>query len=108
VAFVSLAAESRQHVENFRQRYALPWPCGFEVPQRVLASLGVIPTGPDALETQALPTLFVVGPDGTVVWHDGCSRYRHRRTGLDELGGHIERALTTPAAAGEVSRSSLR
>jgi hypothetical protein len=98
VAFVSLSAESRQRVELFRERHALSWPCGYEVPQRVFAALGVIPAGSeDAPECRAIPTVFVVGPDGAVVWNDGCSRYAHRRTGLDELGNQIERALAAPA-----------
>jgi hypothetical protein len=98
VAFVSLAAESRQEVEQFREDHALPWPCGFAVPRRVFAALGVVPTpSEDASDFQAIPTLFVVGPDGTVLWHDGCSRYTHRPDTLDELGRQIERALAVPA-----------
>jgi hypothetical protein len=98
VAFVSLAAESREQVELFREHRALPWPCGFAVPRRVFAALGVVPTpSEDTADFQAIPTLFVIGSDGTVLWHDGCSRYTHRPDTLDELGRQIERALAAPA-----------
>lgn len=42
-----------------------------------------------------IPRLYVVGRDGTVVWHDHATRYRHKEVGgaVQELQRAIDKAL---------------
>ncbi len=81
MAFISLTSDSRAEAESFVRRFSIPWPCGY----------GAAPV---------TPALYVIGPDGRLLWDDGQARPRHRGDCEDllrELDGEIERALAGEA-----------
>jgi hypothetical protein len=74
---VSLTHASRQQVESFVGQFAVPWPCGYGA-------------------SEYTPTLYVIGPDGHILWSDEEARPRHRQAGaalVQELEAELERNL---------------
>lgn len=82
VEFVGFTSANRNEASLFVDYWHLPWPSGFEATETI-----------DALNAHA-PTLFVVGKNGRVLWHDDRARWRHDYAGLGErLQTAIENAL---------------
>jgi hypothetical protein len=70
------------------------WPCAYAAPRETFEALGAT----DPVAGVVVPTLFVVGRDGTVAWTDRASRFRHQDPGaaVMALGRAIDEALRTP------------
>ncbi len=99
VQFVSLAGESREAVELFAEHFSVPWPCGYGATPQILSRFGAH-TGQK--QYGVWPTLYLIGPDGRVVWSDGGARPSHRidpNNLAHELDEHIEHALDNLADA---------
>ena len=94
MAFVSLTDVPRDAAEQFARAFSVPWPCGYGAPPGALAHWGAC-----GANTAVTPTLYLVGPDGCVLWCDGRARMQHglnpavREADLEEA---IERALAAP------------
>ena len=107
VAFMSLTSLGRSDVESFVNAYAIPWPCGYGATPEEIALLGVYSTermsrfyhpGLDNYHVghEITPTLFVVGPNGHILWNDRQARPRHLKDAagvLQELTEQVEHAL---------------
>jgi hypothetical protein len=100
VAFVSLTNMPCESAEAFVQSQHISWPSGYGVTRDALTELGAYGAERPLPGYDATPTLYVVGPDGRVRWHDRQQRLRHQGTAglLRELDAEIERALAEPAA----------
>jgi hypothetical protein len=91
VAFVSVTDGPRDGAEQFARTFSVPWPCGYGAAPAALAHWGACEGN-----TAVSPTLYLVGPDGCVLWCDGRARMHH---GLNpavrdrDLEMAIERAL---------------
>lgn len=101
VSFVSLTNVDRQQVEQFASQANISWPCGYGASLKSLSSFGAY--NPDRFLKNAppgyevTPTLYVIGADGRVLWHDEQGRPRHLKdsnTIVQELEAEIERLLT--------------
>ena len=68
MAFVSLTSDSRAQAESFVERYSIPWPCGYGA----------------ALVT---PTLYLISPDGRVLWDDGREKSAPVYVPAGDVGG---------------------
>src|SRR5262245_18610870 len=100
VAFVSLTDVSRRGVEAFVEQHSIPWPCGYQSRLEDIAKFGAYTTeritpafNPG---TEVSPTLYLIGPDGRVLWNDGQARPRHLKDAtalMLDLDTEIERAL---------------
>jgi thiol-disulfide isomerase/thioredoxin len=107
VAFVSFTSLGRSEVESFARAYQIPWPCAFGASAEAVARIGAYSTDrmsafyhPKSLNYhvghEVTPTLFVIGPDGRVIWNDRQARPRHLKDGpgvLHELVETVEHAL---------------
>jgi hypothetical protein len=91
----------RESAEAFVEPLHIPWPSGYGVTQEALADLGAYGADRPLPGYEATPTLYVVGADGRVRWHDRQQRLRHQDTAglLRELDAAIERALVDPGAS---------
>lgn len=92
VVFIGLTTasedEARQYVDNWR----FPWANGYNATATV-----------DALKAHA-PTLFVVAPDGRILWNDDRSRWHHEYANLgQQLESAIEDALAVKRKGGQGS-----
>jgi hypothetical protein len=91
VSFVSLSNEPKERVAEFCQNFCVPWPCGFGVSTATLENFkAVFPKSP-----RIMPTLYVIGHDGRIVWHDHHFRLRHAedQSILQELEGELAKAV---------------
>ncbi len=103
MAFVSLTDAPRDSAEQFARIFSIPWPCGYEAPREAVARWGAYDASrslPDSYSGRELsPTLYLLGPDGRVLWCDSRGRMQH---GVDpairegKLEAAIERALASP------------
>jgi hypothetical protein len=70
--------------EAFVEQFGVPWPCGYGAPLEALARFGAYSTrrmsSTYSPNQEVSPTLYLIGPDGRVVWHDDQARPRHRVT----------------------------
>lgn len=60
--FVSLTSETADEfkaVQQFTEEHKIPWPVGYGADRTL-----------DALQVTGIPTTFVVGRDGKIVWND--------------------------------------
>jgi hypothetical protein len=108
VAFVSLTDVPREGVAFFAQQFAVPWPCGYGASHGSIARFGAYsstrwsPAYHPGHEVS--PTLYLLGPDGRVLWNDGQARPRHLtrpQALVRELELAIERALGQPGRASD-------
>jgi hypothetical protein len=103
VLFVSLTDGSRSCVESFVETFSIPWPCGYEATMETLDRFGAYSTEPIAQGFNVLPTLYLIGPHGRVVWHDAQARPHHMMkdaaSWLGDLDSEIQHYLATEADA---------
>lgn len=95
VAFVSLTDMPESAVQVFADRHNMPWPSGFGASRETLVRLGVV-DGRRIVPGYAItPTLYLVGPDGKVLWSDEQARMRHedRQTWQQRVEAAIEAVL---------------
>lgn len=100
VAFVSLTDVRRSGAEEFVEQFGVEWPCGYGATVEELARFGAY-SAERATSTynphqEISPTLYLIGPDGRVLWHDGQARPRHQEAPADvvrDVEAAIEREL---------------
>jgi hypothetical protein len=99
VAFVSLSANPEEAVRAFLAQGAVTWPCGYGVPMKTFALWGAYDRAALIPGYDLKPTLYVLGRDGRVFWHDRHARLRHEPPEklAKELEAEIELALSAPA-----------
>ena len=107
VEFVSLSSNPRKAVQDFVTEFDVPWPNGFGASPAAVARFGAYstdrmfadyhPLTPDFHDGHELnPTLFLIGPDGRVLWNDAQARPRHTKDAagvVADLNAAIRRAL---------------
>ena len=75
VAFVSLTNLENYMMDRYiRKGGGIRWPCGYGATPQMLADLGAGSGMPGPYYYEAAPTLYVVGADGKVRWHDSRGR----------------------------------
>lgn len=107
MAFISLTDVGPDGALAFLMQFEVPWPCGYGAPIESLARFGAYSTermsGSYNPGYEVNPTLYLLRPDGRVMWHDEQSRPRHRGT-TEEIVARaeaaIEAALTSGVPAG--------
>jgi hypothetical protein len=84
-------------VRAFLGRYSITWANAYSVPPETVIALGA-GSGMDTPGYQVAPTIYLVGPDGRVVWTDGRARERHvpSQTWAKELDAAIAAGLEAP------------
>jgi hypothetical protein len=94
VAFVSLTNMREESVKMFVEQNAIPWPAAYETTPKTLTDLGAYVTG-RMKGYEANPILYLVGPDGLILWSDEQARLRHEDSSrmLQDLEAAITRAL---------------
>jgi hypothetical protein len=104
VAFVSLTDVGRERGAAFVERFEVPWPCGYGAGLGALARFGAYSTdrmsGGYNPGQEVSPTLYLIGPDGRVVWHDGQARPRHRAAPAEVIR-EVRAAIEAELAAGD-------
>jgi thiol-disulfide isomerase/thioredoxin len=82
VQFVSVTDLPRDAAERFYSENGYTWPRGYGLKEATIRGLGAVNSGMGMYMSNYLvaPTIFVVGPDGTVRGTDGQARWRHRPT----------------------------
>jgi thiol-disulfide isomerase/thioredoxin len=102
VAFVSLTNVDRQQVENFATHANIPWPCGYGASLESLSRYGAYcPTRMSKMYNpgyEVQPTLYVIGADGKILWHDDQARPRHLKRS-DALLQDLEATISQLLAA---------
>lgn len=100
VAFISLTNERRGTAERFVNDVSVPWPCGYGASLQFLAGLGTYSTkrmSVSYLPSYAInPTVYLIGPDGRVLWNDAQARPLHTKEPMAQvrdIDAAIERAL---------------
>lgn len=78
VVFIGMSMAEAEEAVAFVNDNNLSWPNGYQAGDTVRKLVG------------AAPTLFVVGTDGRIVWHDDRARMRHD---IKELGPRLEAAI---------------
>ena len=98
VAFVGLSTMSRPEVEGYVRQYGVSYPNGYDVPRETVNDFGAAnPNAPPVVGYEIAPTLYLIGPDGTVRWTDQAARYHHKnpKAVAAELEAAIEKELTS-------------
>jgi hypothetical protein len=87
-------------VEEFVDEFGVPWACGYGASLEELARFGAYNpqrrSSPQNPAYEVTPTVFLLAPDGRVLWHDDQSRPRHQLTAdewVKQLDEAIERHL---------------
>jgi thiol-disulfide isomerase/thioredoxin len=80
VVFITLTAQGIETAYKIANVCKTSGPIGYDAAATIEALVGVS------------PTVFVVGADGRIAWHDDRSRYKHD---IDDLPAHLEQALET-------------
>jgi len=96
VAFVSLTAEPRERAEAFAKAAPVPWPCGYGLSAEQVARWGAASRAAARAAGAGYglrPTLYLLGPDGRVLWCDGQSRPRHHGDAAEQLR-RLDEAIT--------------
>lgn len=100
VTFVSLTNVDRQQVEAFADHAQIPWSCGYGASLQSLSQFGAYSTeriiGDFNPGYEVMPTIYLIGADGRVLWHDNQSRPRHLMSTeamLQDLERQIEQLL---------------
>src|SRR5579864_6661306 len=91
VSFVSLSNETKERVAEFCKKFLVPWPCGFGVTKDTLEDFKAVYPG----SPRIMPTLYIIGHDGTIFWHDHHFRLKHAedKSFLRELEAELAKAL---------------
>lgn len=99
VEFVSLTTDPMNGVQNFVQRFSIPWPSGYQTSPQTIARFNAFNTAMSVRGYDVRPTIYLIGPDGRIRWCDGHARYRHRDAdeALRELEIEIDKALREAA-----------
>jgi hypothetical protein len=100
VEFVSLTNVSRGNTELFVESFAIPWPCGYGTTLEQLGQFGAYSTDrmSDSYNPgyEVTPTMYLIGTDGQILWHDQQARPHHLKSSaelLQEVDREIERQL---------------
>lgn len=99
VEFVSVTDMPRPRVEEFVTGFGVHWPCGYGATLAALAQFGAFEAKPRRRPADAppesssavSPTVFLIAPDGRVVWNDGQNRLRHQDP--NEWSADLEAAI---------------
>jgi len=101
VAFVSLTDVSEYQVQSFVDEFDISWPCGYGAGLKGISRFGAYnparAPGNYNLGYEVTPTLYVIGPDGRVLWHDAQARPQHTKNSdalIRELEAELERLLS--------------
>lgn len=102
VAFVGLSNMNKDGADAFVRTHALPWPNGYGARSEHLAALGARSGLPGPAEYELAPTLYLVSPQGRVVWFDDRGRFAHEDPAAwaRKVEAAIERALANPEPKG--------
>jgi hypothetical protein len=107
VVFVSLTDVGPEAAKEFMAQFKVPWPCGYGAELEDLAQFGAYTSGRMSggynPGYEVNPTLYLIGANGRVVWHDRQARPLHRGSApdiLQEVEAAIETALTSGTPAG--------
>jgi thiol-disulfide isomerase/thioredoxin len=92
VAFVSLTNMSREATTQFAEQFGLTWPNGYGATAETIAALGA-GSGLGMPGYGVAPTLYLVGPDGKILWSDEQARFHH--TDSAKWRQDVERAIDT-------------
>jgi len=104
VAFVSLSNVGESATESFAKQNSVSWPCGYGSTLETIARFGAYST--DRMSAsynpgyEVSPTLYLIGPDGHILWNDAQARPRHLKDTeaiLRDLAAQIEKALRDDA-----------
>lgn len=81
-------------VRQFVEQHAVPWPCGYGA-RETIGRFGALNRTSKIPGYETMPTLFLIGADGTVCWCDGHARTSHGEPSvqLRNLDDQIARAL---------------
>lgn len=94
VTFISLTTNAETTASAFAAATGVPWPIGYDAVPAIHA-LGA-----------GAPTVFLIGPDGRVLWNDNRARYRHKLEELEQtLSDAIEQALADQPGVENVAQS---
>jgi hypothetical protein len=106
VEFVSLSNVARHGVEVFVESADIPWACGYGATLEELAQFGAYSADRMGANYnpgyEVSPTLYLIGPDGRVLWNDRQARPKHLKGSAElvqELDAEIERLLTAEGPA---------
>jgi hypothetical protein len=91
VAFVSLTTMSRDMVEKFVEHCSIPWAWGYGVPLQTMAEFGALDRKSGLAAYEVRPTLYLVGPDGGILWGDRGAPMAH--DDQDRLLRALDRAI---------------
>jgi thiol-disulfide isomerase/thioredoxin len=92
VRFVSLTNMHRNPVARFVEEFGLVWPNGYGATPETIAALGA-GSGLGMPGYGVAPTLYLVGPDGKIVWSDEQARFHHAESA--QWRRDVERAIDT-------------
>jgi thiol-disulfide isomerase/thioredoxin len=95
VEFVSLSDDKQSTTTEFAKRFKIKWATAYGVPKDEIKTLGTLRPDSPGAEPHIAPTLYVVGPDGRVLWSDGAGRFHHKDSAqsLSELASVLDHAL---------------
>ena len=95
VAFVSLTNMPEAAAAAFVDQAGVPWPCGYGMTMPTIAMFGALNRDRMIPGYELRPTLYLIGPDGRILWSDRHARTRHEAPAplLKELEDEIERLL---------------
>jgi thiol-disulfide isomerase/thioredoxin len=94
VRFISLTDVSREAAEQLIARFSIAWPSGYGSPDGTINAYGAL-----RLEArpgrEINPIVYLIGPDGRILWSDGNARPKHENFGAacGKLDQEIEAAL---------------
>lgn len=77
VAFVSATNLAEPYALAYTRQYNIKWPSGHGLTSEMMAALGVTSGMHGPPEYELAPTLYLVDPNGIVVWYDDRGRYHH-------------------------------
>jgi thiol-disulfide isomerase/thioredoxin len=90
VTFVSIASDPRSVVETYVAHSAATWPHAYGVPLTTIESLGTREAAPTP-GYDVRPTLYLISPQGKVIWCDQHMRYMHESPAATQAA--LEKAL---------------
>jgi hypothetical protein len=78
-------------VAEFCRKFSVPWPCGYGVSKGTLENFKAVYPG----SPRIMPTLYIIGQDGKIFWHDNHFRLKHAedKSVLRELETQLAKAL---------------